>query len=201
MKGVLRYRQPKPLNGHFSFQLHGGAEVMGYQEYWRDEGGWEVVLDVLCDTSEPVEKRSFFICGGGDNLDFLGDDASAYHVATHYAKNSYAVYVFDTSHVSDTMIQEAVEANKKVYRPKPDEEERGGKRKWREQQAERRKAAPPRPVGKDPKYAKFGPGRPSIYRFHDKTPECEGIFQIRGPLPDHCLGCGKPNLQVVSHAS
>lgn len=184
MIAVLRYRQPKPLNGHFSFMLHSGSEVMGYQEFWRDEGGWEVVLDVLSDTSEPVEKRSFFICGGGDRLDFLGEFPSGYHIATHYAKNSYAVYVFDTSHVSDTQLQEAIETNKKVYRPKPDDEERGGRRKYREKQVERRQL-----------------GKVAIYRFHEKTPECQGIFQIRGPLPDACLGCKRPRLEAVPNAS
>lgn len=187
---VLRYKQPKPLNGHFSLQLHEGGEVMGYQEFWRDEGGgWEVVLDVLCDTAKPVERRSFFICGGGDTLDFIGEFASAFHVATHYAKNSYAVYVFDTSHVSDTDLQTAIEANKKIYRGKPDQEEYGGKRKYREYKKEA------------PAHSRFGPGKPDIYRFHDTTPACQGIFQIRGELPAACPGCGRPRLEAVEHES
>lgn len=182
---VLRYKQPKPLHGHFSFQIHEGGEILGYQELWRDkEGGWEVVLDVLCDMSAPVERRSFFIAGGGDSLDFLGEQASAYHLATHYAKNSYAVYVFDTSHVSDTDIQGAIETNKKIYRPKPDDEEKGFRRRARDQKDLRREQ-------------RFGREKPDIYRFHDKTADCDGIFQVRGPLPDRCLGCGRPRLEAV----
>jgi len=181
---VLRYKQPKPLHGHFTFQIHEGGEVMGYQEFWREEGGWEVVLDVLCDMSKPVERRSFFICAGGDSLDFVGEYASAFHVATHYAKNSYAVYVFDTSHVSDTDLQTAIETNKKIYRGKPDQEEYGGKRKYRERQKVRAHV--------------YGPGKPDIYRFHDSTPECQGIFQVRGELPALCPGCRRPRLEAVS---
>lgn len=117
MKVIFRYKTAKPTNGHFHFMLHGGAENLGFSEHWHSEKGWEVILDALEDTREPKERRSFFLCNGGDDLTFLGDFPSAYYVGSHEAKG-YTSYLFETTHLSETEREKGV-VQSRYARPKP----------------------------------------------------------------------------------
>lgn len=96
-----RYRTSKPNDGIFSFELHGGAVVIGFTEYWHTTKGWEVNVDVIVDTAEPRERRYFMVAAGGYNLTALGEYAAHYHVAT-YINKGYAAYLFDITHLSET---------------------------------------------------------------------------------------------------
>lgn len=117
MKAIFRYRTSKPLDGHFSFQLHEAATVLAYSEHWHIEKGWEVLLDALENTSVPKERRSFFMCNGGDELDFLGEYPDVYFIARHEAK-SYTSYLFETTHLSETERAKG-RVQSRFVRPKP----------------------------------------------------------------------------------
>jgi hypothetical protein len=102
---VFRYRTMKPRDGKIEFTLHREATILGFSEYWRKDTGWDVVVDALVDTDQPVERRRFFLCTGGDRLDALGENAFAYHVGTHEAKG-YCAYLFEVSHLPDQIISQ-----------------------------------------------------------------------------------------------
>lgn len=121
---ILRYRTGKPMNGHFSLQLHEGAQIIGYLEAWHSENGWELVMDVLLDLSKPAERRYFFLCGQGDDLGFLGEYPDTYHVGTHYSK-TYASYIFDTTHLSEQERAKGAADWRKLQRAKPKDHELG----------------------------------------------------------------------------
>jgi hypothetical protein len=119
---VYRYRAAKRNDGHFSFDLHAGASVLGYSEYWNSEKGWEILIDVLSDTNLPMERRDFFLCGTGTTLDPLGEDASLHFIDTFEAKG-YISYLFETSHLPLTQ-REKLDAKWKP-RPAPRVEDMG----------------------------------------------------------------------------
>jgi len=111
---VYRYRAAKRNDGHFSFDLHAGASVLGYSEYWNSDKGWEILVDVLSDTGNQLERRHFFLCGTGTKLDPLGEDASLHFVDTFEAKG-YISYLFETTHLPETL---RVDLDAK-WKPKP----------------------------------------------------------------------------------
>lgn len=115
---VYRYRTMKPKHGQFSFDLHGGSEVIGFTEYWHSEKGWELVVDVCCDTDKPLERRYFIIVTGGDRLDALGEYAAHYHLATHYSKG-YTSFLFELTHLSETEREFMRADEKRLRRAKP----------------------------------------------------------------------------------
>lgn len=100
MKVIYRYKTAKPADGHFAFMLHAEATVLSFSEHWGEKG-WELIMDVLEDTRRPKERRNFFLCNGGDKLDFLGDFPEAYFIGLHETK-SYMSYVFETTHLSES---------------------------------------------------------------------------------------------------
>jgi hypothetical protein len=134
---VYRYRAVKRNDGHFSFDLHAGASVLRYAEYWNADKGWEIICDVLSDTEMAVERRHFFLCGTGTRLDALGDEASVYFVDAFEAHGKgYISYLFETTHLPETLRLE-LDAKWKP-RPAPTVQEMG---------RSQRKFARPRVVG------------------------------------------------------
>jgi hypothetical protein len=121
---VLRYRMSKPADGKLEFSYHRDGTILGFQEFWSERGepGWEVVLDILVDTSIPVERRRFFLCTGGDDLTPLGEQAFAYHIGTN-AQKGYASYLFDITHLPDQMIDLLSADRDRLRRTKPGAEE------------------------------------------------------------------------------
>lgn len=118
MKVIYRYRTSKPVDGHLSFQLPVDASILNYSEHWHSDKGWEVLVDVLEDSRVARERRSFFLCNGGDGLDFLGDFPEAYYVGRHEAK-SYTSYLFETTHLSESERQKGKVTSSRFTRPKP----------------------------------------------------------------------------------
>lgn len=118
MISIFRYRTSKPSDGHFSFELHGGASILSFSEHWHTEKGWEVFVDALVDTSIPRRRMWFFLCTGGDNLDFLGDQAPLYHLGTHEHK-AYVSYLFDTTHLSENERAKGKAEATRLRRAKP----------------------------------------------------------------------------------
>lgn len=143
MRVIYRYRTAKPDDGHFHFQLHANANILAVVEHWYAERGWEIIMDVLEDTSEPKERRYFFLCNAGDKLDFLGEYPDIYYVGMHETR-AYASYVFDTTHLSETERQQAVVSASRYTRGKPPIDEMSYAERQRED-ARRRRSQPPGP--------------------------------------------------------
>lgn len=122
MKVIFRYKAQKPDDGHVSWLLNQDATILSFNEHWHENNGWEVAIDALEDTSKPKERRWFFLCNAGDNLDFLGDDPDLYHIATHHSK-SYASYLFETGHLSETQRLEGTIKQNRYARRKPEWED------------------------------------------------------------------------------
>lgn len=119
---VYRYRKSKPDDGHLLFKLHGGAQLLFWTEHWHGETGWEVIIDVLEDTSQPREDRRFFLCNAGDQLDVLGEFASAYYVGHHESK-AYASFLFETTHLADQEREKLRTRTDRIRRPRPERSE------------------------------------------------------------------------------
>ena len=119
---LLRYRTSKPPDGIFSFELHGGSQIIGFTEYWHTDKGWEVHVDVVCDVAIPIERRYFMVAAGGYNLTALGEYAIHYHVGT-YTNKGYAAYLFDITHLSETERDTIRTYPERLKRPKPPPEE------------------------------------------------------------------------------
>jgi hypothetical protein len=119
---VYRYKHAKRPDGHLSFDLHAGASILRYTEYWNSDKGWEIICDVLSDTSMSVERRHFFLCGTGTRLDALGDEASLYFVDAFEAQGKgYISYLFETTHLPETLRLELDAKWKPRPAPKIDE--------------------------------------------------------------------------------
>lgn len=144
MKVIFRYRTSKPEDGHFSFQLHANAQVLSYAEHWHTEKGWEVLVDALEETREPKERRYFFLCNAGDNLDFLGENPDLYFVGKHDSK-SYSSFVFETTHLSETeRLAGRIEASRYVRRrPEFTDMSRTEQARVRREQSRRHPVVPP----------------------------------------------------------
>lgn len=117
MKIIYRYKTQKPTNGHFHFMLHADAVPLDFSEHWNGEKGWELAFDALEDTTKVRERRSFFLCNGGDDLSFLGDYPESYYIATHASKG-YTSHLFETTHLSETE-REKGKVQGRFSRPKP----------------------------------------------------------------------------------
>jgi hypothetical protein len=128
MLTVYRYRQMKPRDGKIEFVYHRDGTVLGFTENWTKMDGWEVCLDVLVDTGQPVERRKFFLCTGGDDLTLLGDSAFAYHVGTNTQKG-YASYLFDVTHLPDQLYSKLEASWERLNRGDPSKEDLSYKQK------------------------------------------------------------------------